>query len=116
MTSVKPRRYSQAERAKINRLKDEGMEIKHLAEMYNTTPKLLRDNISRWKRYEEKPKPDQKAVASALGVHLVDYHRARRGFHVPAHLNDEYTDLLKTGVSIVEAGRQLGLVSVTDRS
>lgn len=42
-------------------------------------------------------------------LHLESFYRARRGFHVPDHLNDEYFRLLKAGVPIAETARRLGL-------
>lgn len=41
--------------------------------------------------------------------HIERYRSARRGFHVPAHLEDSYYELLKTGVPIAEACRRLGI-------
>lgn len=54
-------------------------------------------------RSEEQPS------SAARPNHIADYKRARRGFHVPAHLEAEYYELLKTGVPIAEACRRLGI-------
>lgn len=56
----------------------------------------------------QKPAPDPPQPAKvAAASHLEPYRRARRGFHVPAHLENEYFELLKAGVSIAEACRRL---------
>jgi hypothetical protein len=39
--------------------------------------------------------------------HIINYKRARRGFHVPGHLENQYFDLIRSGVSIAEACRRL---------
>ncbi|CCF19102.1 protein of unknown function [Pseudorhizobium banfieldiae] len=57
---------------------------------------------------------EQEAEKSAtnqlvIGKHLPSYKAARRGFHVPAHLEPQYFELLKSGVPIAEACRRLGI-------
>ncbi|WP_136659055.1 hypothetical protein [Nitratireductor sp. XY-223] len=44
------------------------------------------------------------------GGHLAAFNRARRGFHVPGHLEQPYTDLLVRGLSRMQAARKLGLI------
>lgn len=41
--------------------------------------------------------------------HLRQYHRKKRGFDLPAHLEDRYFDLLRQGLPISEACRRLGI-------
>lgn len=43
--------------------------------------------------------------------HIADYKRARRGFDVPAHLENQYFELIKSGLPIAEACRRLGINS-----
>lgn len=59
---------------------------------------------------DSKPLPDQAtAKPKVFGAHLQAYNRTRRGFDVPQRLEAQYFDLLRKGVPIAEAARQLGL-------
>ncbi|THK33991.1 hypothetical protein EHS39_32970 [Ensifer sp. MPMI2T] len=59
----------------------------------------------------EDAEPREAAPAAMKGgAHVRPYKRARRGFEVPAHLEDRYFELLKGGVPIAEACRQLGII------
>lgn len=49
------------------------------------------------------------AVNSGPPDHLMKFKRARRGFHVPSHLEPAYYDLLKQGLSIDEVRKRLGI-------
>lgn len=44
-----------------------------------------------------------------VAPHVQKYKLARRGFHVPAHLEGQYYELLKTGAPIAEVCRRLGI-------
>lgn len=48
-------------------------------------------------------------TAAPVADHIESYNRARRGFHVPHHLQSQYFDLLKAGVPIAEACRRLDI-------
>ena len=61
--------------------------------------------------YQRKPPPDPEQPPRPLGVHLISYNLARRGFHVPEEQEGQYFDLLREGVPIAEAVRRLGLAS-----
>lgn len=58
---------------------------------------------------EQPDEPRREDGGNRRPHHLENYHRARRGFHVPAHKQDRYFALLTAGVPIAEAARQLGL-------
>ena len=58
----------------------------------------------------EVAEPPEAASAVKGGAHVRDYKRARRGFEVPESLEDRYFELLKAGVPIAEACRQLGIM------
>lgn len=53
--------------------------------------------------------PQPKTRVFAPPSHIEKIRRARRGFDVPSHLEPAYFELLKRGVSIDEARRQLNL-------
>lgn len=41
--------------------------------------------------------------------HIMNYRDARRGFHVPPHLENSYIQLIVGGMSIADARRKLGI-------
>jgi hypothetical protein len=47
--------------------------------------------------------------AYAPPPHLAAHMRAKRGFHVPAHLESKYFELIKSGVPIADACRRLNI-------
>lgn len=62
--------------------------------------------VRRIKVLKLKEAPPPKSTAPD---HIVKYQRVRRGFHVPPHLEAEYHQLLKSGVSIAEICRRLNI-------
>lgn len=60
-------------------------------------------------RVNDAPVSEVATPAVRSDCHVRPYQRARRGFEVPQHLEGRYFDLLKSGVPIAEACRQLGI-------
>lgn len=58
------------------------------------------------------PEPEKK---SDVPLHIQNYRAARRGFSVPPHLENQYIELLRTGLSIDEVCRRLKIVKPTQQ-
>ncbi len=52
-----------------------------------------------------------KPETPALGTHLADYKRIRRGFDIPPDKEPQYTQLLISGLSREQAARKMGALS-----
>lgn len=58
---------------------------------------------------------DQRAGSKATATHLDAYLSARRGFHVPRHLEAKYHELIRTGLPIAEICKRLGIENSSKR-
>ncbi len=105
-------------------LADQGMSYSDIASLFGVSVSAIRSNVTRFRdegvagprsrlsKQQRNPPmamPDPVPERVAPGDHLENYHRARRGFHVPAHKQDQYFALLKSGVPIAVAAAELGL-------
>lgn len=93
-----------------------GAETRSLAERFgvqeNYIRKLASRNGIRKGQGESVPVPRAKTRAAPLhNQHVEAYKRARRGFHLPSHMEPAYTQLLISGLSCRAAAKQLGLLS-----
>ena len=93
-----------------------GAETRSLAERFgvqeNYIRKLASRNGVRKGQSEHVPVPRAKTRAVPLhNQHVEAYKRARRGFHLPSHMESTYTQFLISGLSCRAAARQLGLLA-----
>ncbi len=93
-----------------------GAETRSLAERFgvqeNYIRKLASRNGVRKGQSAHVPALRPKTRAAPLrNQHVEAYKRARRGFHLPSHMESAYTQLLISGLSCRAAALQLGLLS-----
>lgn len=109
-----PRRWKPEDIQTMVRMRRYGRTFVEIGEYLGKKPNTVCDKYNRVmglkKDYRRRPSPDPKPEKPRqLGVHLISYNRARRGFHVPREQERQYFELLREGVPIAEAARQLGL-------
>ncbi|WP_419906469.1 hypothetical protein [Hoeflea sp.] len=92
-----------------------GEPTSEIADHYDVDETYIRKLASRYRvRKGTVACPARKQISSTSGPpgdsHLTAFKYARRGFHVPDHLEQQYTDLLVRGLSCRQAAWKLGLV------
>jgi DNA-binding transcriptional MerR regulator len=105
----------------IRRMRSEGMLLKQIADRFDISKTAVHNALDeKFSEAREEAIADIEKRLNANSMkrgdgssrrphHLEKYHQARRGFHLPDHLENQYFDLLKTGIPTVEAARRLGI-------
>jgi DNA-binding MarR family transcriptional regulator len=85
---------------------NEGKSARAIAKLLGVSHTLVSRRI---KDLELLEAPADRGQLSPAATHIERCRDARRGFRVPPHLEAEYFELLKKGLPITEACRQLGI-------
>lgn len=109
-----PRRWKPEDIQTMVRMRRYGHTFVEIGEVLGKKPNTVSNKyhnlMNPGRKCTQKHCSDPPKKPLAVGEHLIDYNRARRGFHVPKNKEVEYFDLLKVGVSRADAAYRLGFL------